>query len=101
MRISDWSSDVCSSDLPPDARDRRLRRVLAALTRIRVGNLPRESELAAAPRLDAWTVLPVTPGPVLLGIVSGHPHLREGARIAMSPLLWLAPDRRSARTVSR
>src|SRR3546814_7706523 len=23
MRISDWSSDVCSSDLPPDAADER------------------------------------------------------------------------------
>src|SRR3546814_4403935 len=26
MRISDWSSDVCSSDLPVDSRPRRARR---------------------------------------------------------------------------
>src|SRR3546814_10305335 len=27
MRISDWSSDVCSSDLPPHRRDQRLDRL--------------------------------------------------------------------------
>src|SRR3546814_994490 len=30
MRISDWSSDVCSSDLPPQALARILRRRVAA-----------------------------------------------------------------------
>src|SRR3546814_438480 len=33
MRISDWSSDVCSSDLPPGGLTGRLGRELAALTR--------------------------------------------------------------------
>src|SRR3546814_20043304 len=36
MRISDWSSDVCSSDLVPISRDgyvRRVRGVLSALAR--------------------------------------------------------------------
>jgi hypothetical protein len=35
------------------------------------------------------------------GIVSGHPSLPDGAYILTSPLLWLADDKRAARTVSR
>src|SRR3546814_10553934 len=46
MRISDWSSDVCSSDLPRDLRDRLQgleRRNLRLLQMIRLGE-----DLAAA-----------------------------------------------------
>src|SRR3546814_6414667 len=37
MRISDWSSDVCSSDLPPAAHDHRTRAALAPGRRVRDG----------------------------------------------------------------
>src|SRR3546814_3225616 len=79
----------------------RLRDAKAALALIRRGELPTAAELAAAPRLDFWSV--VTDGRFigLAGVVTGHPNLHHGDYIRTSNLLWIAEDRTAARTVSR
>jgi hypothetical protein len=82
--------------LPP-----RLRQARAALQRIARGESPTAEELATAPKLEFWCIVVDQPYPVLQGVVTGHPHLADGALIATSPLLWLADDRSAARTVSR
>src|SRR3546814_9486639 len=73
----------------------RLRDAKAALARIRQGELPTAAELAAAPRLEFWSV--VTDGRFigLAGVVTGHPNLHHGDYIRTSHLLWIAEDRRS------
>jgi hypothetical protein len=91
---------------PEEAGDERLKQRLEAardaLTRIRRGQAPTADELAAAPRLDFWWVVVSEQHYLMLeGIVTGHPRLADGALIETSPLLWLAADRRAARTVSR
>src|SRR3546814_13275499 len=79
----------------------RLRDAKAALARIRRGELPTAAELAAAPRLDFWSV--VTDGRFigLAGVVTGHPNLHHGDYIRTSNLPWIAEDRQAARTVTR
>lgn len=81
-------------------RERR-RDARAALARIRRGEAPTAEELAAAPRLDFWSVVAVGPSFALVGVVTGHPDLRQGAKVLTSDLLWLSEDRTAARTVSR
>ena len=76
-----------------DARD--------ALQRIHRGEAPTPEELAAAPRLDFWGVVMAGQLPSLVGVVTGHPNLRQGAKIVTSNLLWISDDGHAARTVSR
>lgn len=38
---------------------------------------------------------------MLQGVVSGHPHIKDGALVATSPLVVLAHDKTWARTLSR
>lgn len=80
---------------------RRLKDAREALKRIERGEAPTAEELALAPRLDFWCVVAEEPYFVLQGVVTGHPHLKDGATIGTSPLLWLADDGTAARTVSR
>ena len=87
--------------LPPPARQRRLGRLRAALDRLSQGRGPTEAELAAAPRLDGWTLRMLRAWPVLFGIVTGHPRLPDGVWIHTSPVVWIAADRAAGRTVSR
>jgi hypothetical protein len=79
----------------------RLRAARDALARIEKGESPTPEELAAAPLLEFWCVVVDPPFPVLQGVVTGHPHLADGATVGTSPLLWLADDRSAARTLSR
>lgn len=78
-----------------------LREAEAAMQRIREGISPTVEELAEAPHLEFWSV--VTDGETfaLQGVVTGHPNLQDGLIITTSQLLWVAEDRKSARTVSR
>lgn len=85
----------------PEHPRQRLAGARDALARIRRGEAPTADELAAAPRLDFWWVVDEGPVLVLQGVVTGHPHLADGALIGTSPLLWLAADRAAARTLSR
>jgi len=55
---------------------------------------------SAPPRLEQWRIIHVDGAPHLVGIVQGHPHLRDGAQTITSPLVWLVPDRAAARTQS-
>ena len=80
---------------------RRLDLAREALQRIESGQSPTAGELAAAPRLDFWCVVIEPPFPVLQGVVTGHPHLADGALVGTSPLVWLADDKSAARTLSR
>src|SRR3546814_3145469 len=86
MRISDWSSDVCSSDL---------------LARLERGESPSAAELASAPQLDFWYLTERGLVLALGGIVTGHPNLADGAHVRTSALLWIADDKSIARTISR
>lgn len=61
---------------------------------------PDPTTLAGAPHLDRWCAL-VSDCAQLAGRVTGHPRLREGARITTSPLLRIDPHAGWARTWSR
>src|SRR3546814_2082100 len=50
MRISDWSSDVCSSDLAPDASAHKFRR---GMLLVRAGPMPGAAALSAGAALRA------------------------------------------------
>src|SRR3546814_6569597 len=61
LRISDWSSDVCSSDLSIGQVDRRMRNATQRKTGGVARRRPIESRTQAALIVDRWTVslLPV------------------------------------------
>lgn len=80
---------------------RRLDAAGEALERLEAGDMPTAAELAAAPRLDWWSISEDGPFPVLQGVVSGHPSLHDGAYVATSPLIWIADDKALARTLNR
>lgn len=84
-----------------DETQKLLRDAKAALERIQRGLSPTKEELAEAPLLDPWTVATDGQSVALTGVVTGHPRLRDGATILTSNLLWMRPDRKAARTVSR
>ena len=91
---------------PPDKTEdddlqARLTEASAALIRIRRGESPTAEELSAAPLLEFWAFTAADGILALTGVVTDHPTLPRGARIITSPLLWVAPDLRSARTLSR
>ena len=79
----------------------KLNAAAAALERIARGAAPTPEELAAAPRLDFWTVAAEDGFLMLQGVVSGHPAFEDGTKIVTSALLWVSDDRRAARTLSR
>lgn len=63
---------------------------------------PDLKELRNAPILDQWSAGIGTDGcPRLYGRVTGHPRLREGARIYTSPYFQVDPEAGWARTWSR
>lgn len=85
--------------------DERTQKILrdaeAALLRIQRGLSPTPEELAEAPLLNFWSVVTDGQSIALSGVVTGHPRLRDGATILTSDLLWMAQDRKAARTLSR
>ena len=87
------SDDRTLRERMSDARD--------ALARIHRGEAPTVEELAAAPRLDFWGVVEIQDTFALVGVVTDHPNLRQGAKIVTSTLLWASEDWSAARTVSR
>lgn len=87
-----------------EQRDRPLRDALAAFCDhldALTDAEPDATTLAAAPRLDRWTAITHRDAVSLLGCVTGHPRLRDGARATSSPLLRVAPAAGWARTWSR
>ncbi len=55
----------------------------------------------SAARLEQWRIIRVREGSRhLIGFAWGHPHLRDGARIVSSTLIFLAPDRSRAETMN-
>src|SRR3546814_12748413 len=76
MRISDWSSDVCSSDLP-EQFERDLRRIdFHDVARARHGER-REGGLAEEMRGDAFVALGISRRP----IVEPHPRVVQRDKI--------------------
>ena len=74
---------------------------LRAAIKLREGELPTEAELADAPLLTGWVLGQESGGHSQLGgFVSGHPSLADGW-CWTSVVLYLEPNRRWARTVSR
>ena len=63
--------------------------------------VPSAADLRDAPLLDSWCAGMIEPAPHLFGRVTGHPRLRDGARIFTSPYLQVAVEQRWARTWSR
>jgi hypothetical protein len=80
---------------------KKLRSAQAVLQRLERGEGPTDEDLTNAPRLDYWCVVPEGRFLVLQGQVTGHPKLVDSDFITTSALLWIAPDRASARTLSR
>ncbi|MEX1663479.1 DUF6634 family protein [Thioclava sp. 15-R06ZXC-3] len=62
---------------------------------------PSIEDLADAPLLQRWCPIEESGVPLLIGQVSGHPHLREGARVRTSPLMNLQPAKGWARSCNR
>lgn len=74
---------------------------LEAAIRIRTGQLPSMEEIAVAPVLTAWAIVPL--GETLfrlVGYVVGHPRVPDGACFT-SAILAIDPELKWARTVSR
>lgn len=84
-----------------EATQQLLREAEAAMQRIREGISPSVEELAEAPHLEFWGVIIDDDTLALRGVVTGHPNLQDRLIITTSQLLWVADDRKSARTVSR
>lgn len=94
--------DICDPlALPAAAQQRRRERIAEAYVRIARGEPPTPAELAAAPVLEAWSIVEVRGYKALSGVVRGHPRRRSGALIRTSPLLWLSHDGTCARTCDR
>jgi len=79
----------------------KLRSAQSVLERLERGESPTDKDLAGAPLLNYWSVVPEGRFLVLQGQVTGHPKLADNDFIETSALLWLAPDRTTARTLSR
>ncbi|SFN22355.1 hypothetical protein SAMN05216224_10324 [Thioclava dalianensis] len=62
---------------------------------------PSIEDLADGPLLLRWCPIKENGAPLLVGQVSGHPHLREGARVQTSPLMNLQPTESWARSCNR
>lgn len=80
-----------------DGRDRLLRALEELRDVYQSGESP---DLSDAPMIDAWGLAPAGDVVVLVGLVTGHPTIADGA-ITTSPVLSIADDRTWARTVSR
>ena len=64
--------------------------------------VPARTELLVAPSIDHWcAILGADEIVLLIGLVHGHPLLREGARVRTSSLIRLTPSHGWARTWSR
>lgn len=64
-------------------------------------DMPDAGTLAAAPLLNRWCALREDDLCYLIGAVTGHPHLRNGARCQTSDVFCIAPDVGWARTWKR
>src|SRR3546814_11097475 len=85
MRISDWSSDVCSSDLEPDhrlSRDPRFSRQACEARAVPPGGA-RDGGSLAARRLSER--------PVTAPSISRRELIAAGALVAANPA-WAAPE---------
>lgn len=79
----------------------RIHDAMEALARLERGEAPSAEELATAPQLDFWSLTDHHLVLALGGVVVGHPDLVDGSHVCTSALLWIADDKRAARTVSR
>ncbi|WP_340117884.1 DUF6634 family protein [Pelagibius sp. 7325] len=79
----------------------KMRSAQAVLERLERGENPTEEDLNGAPLLNYWTVIAHGRFLVLQGQVTGHPKLADNDFIETSAVVWLAPDRTTARTLSR
>jgi hypothetical protein len=84
----------------PEVTIAKLRRLTTDLSRIRSGNGPTAAEIEGGPMLDGWALC-VRPVTSLIGVVRGHPVLREHHRIVTSELFAINPVGGWARTYSR
>ncbi|MEE7464807.1 hypothetical protein MFUR16E_28230 [Methylobacterium fujisawaense] len=78
----------------------KLGKLAEDLERIARGEHPSASDLQDAPILFEWKVY-IAPVPYLVGIVLGHPHLRDGCICHTSELYTFDPTSGYARTLSR
>src|SRR3546814_8318542 len=105
MRISDWSSDVCSSDLPQMARKQNNRRITfeidAGVAAIGDGGVDRMQRRADRDQRAGIESLTVAEGEIII-----HESLRvssgSAAHTSVPPLLTFSPlVRKSTRMNSR
>ena len=62
---------------------------------------PTPAELETAPCLDEWSAIRDDETVLLIGIVTGHPHIRDRGRARTSLLFQVHPEKGWARTWSR
>src|SRR3546814_10944496 len=94
MRISDWSSDVCSSDLTRLDASRRV-----AVARAVAG----KARHVAADQIDARDLRPVAVrvGGLLYANPEGHPHIRFKYCESLRPEMTATPGRSEERRVGK
>ncbi|WP_293860912.1 DUF6634 family protein [uncultured Alsobacter sp.] len=78
----------------------RLRVLADRLEAVAAGLAPTQSDLDRAPRLDEWHLAQSPAGPVLVGLVTAHPHCGPGL-IHTSPIWIIDPTERWALSLSR
>ena len=76
------------------------RRLADDLERLLLNGAPTTSDLSGAPTLDFWDRTQA-PSPALIGVISGHPLIRDGRISVTSNLFALDGDGAWARTWSR
>jgi hypothetical protein len=76
----------------PAAFARQARAFADAIDRIVATGAPSAEDLLRAPTLDWWRPATRT-APALIGLVAGHPRLRDGATTMTTELFALDPDR--------
>src|SRR3546814_7456653 len=83
MRISDWSSDVCSSDLDARIRDALQRindLVAAAIEEVLIaGRRDRSISVGGDPRSEADAILATLQGAQLMAMVTGETDIGRAA----------------------
>lgn len=87
-------------DEPPVNSEARVQRFLQRAQRLSC-TAPTHDELNKAPILERWCGARLGPKRFLLGEVTGHPELRQGARCSTSILFQMAPSLEWARTWNR
>jgi len=101
FRLRELFSDFCLLKFTRDTREKE--RIAAFLDHLETltNFTPGPDELKTAPQLNDWCAIRDCDTVIMIGIVTGHPHIRDGGRARTSLLLQVQPGLSWARTWNR